>query len=352
MGYNISNGAKKFATPHQPADSLGESRETGHGLTSPLGERAMQIKDWTLAQAIAVQLAEQAATEMQESNTHLQEALIQWLQKEFAKSVARIISDRALREDAIQVAVLTVWRYLHTYDVRRGSFRAWAEQVATRVFVRIKRGEDAIRHFEMRETDLPCGDEDEAPSYDEQHADATDYVEQAVQKDRLHRLLKCIERALSEEERTLLEGVLSGRTYDQMSEQLRKRSDALRQQYCRCRDKILEEAILDPHIFTNAEIQTAIVACQRGDNPLTNAELGVLENVLKGNPHRRKPAFHQKRHFRNACAKLANYLKPYLHHGLDAPLDSVTACVEDAYESMEGFGVLAVDTIGGQDETD
>lgn len=267
------------------------------------------VKDWTQAQQVAVQLHSANRDEWEP----LWDALIHWLQQQIPLVIARVIpQDRSLREDAVQEALLNIYQGIHTYD-RQRSFKIWVEHVAIHAAYRVLRRRQLIQAWELSEH----GQEpllDDEPRWLEAHL--VDPVDQAVQL--IHRewatcLLECARSALSEDELLVFEAIASkDATYEELSAILGKRTDALRQQFARAREKTLAQAVLHSKLFTHREIKEAVDACQQSTNPLTEREMAAVQETLDGHPHRKPPSHRNIQHFRNACTKLAPFLLRYL----------------------------------------
>lgn len=275
----------------------------------------MPIKDWEQVQIVI----EQIRSLPQDHCEPMWDALLPWLQKELARIVRRVVVDRHLCEDVIQEALLDVYQGIHTYDVQR-SFKIWVERVAIHAAYRVLRRRGRIQKREITEPTDDAISEDEPCSLEDRHADPEDYQTLIIRRERARYLLECARSVLSDDEFLLFEAVAlkessSGReeiSYEELAEILGKRADALRQQVSRMRKKVLAQAVLHPHIFTNEEIQEAVDACRQSGNPLTERELAAVQETLCGNPHRKPPSYRNTQHFRDACAKLAPYLMRHL----------------------------------------
>lgn len=301
----------------------------------------MPIRDWTQAQVVA----EQIRSLPQDECESLWEALLHWLRKEFPPILGRLLPDRDLREDALQEALLNVYQGLHTYDPQR-SFKTWAEHVAIHAAYRVQRRRGRILAREIPEPAEDAFSDDEPRSLEDCYADPEDYESLVIRRERAHYLLECARAELSKDELLVFEAIVSKETsYDELATLLKKRSDALRQQFTRAREKVLARAVLHPHLFTNEEIQEGVNACQNSSNPLTERELAAVQETLCGNPHRKPPSHRNTQHFRNACAKLAPYLLRYLvslillvfYCALTSWTNSVTNSAQASYSLVENY---------------
>ncbi|MEM0337924.1 MAG: sigma-70 family RNA polymerase sigma factor [Candidatus Caldarchaeum sp.] len=269
----------------------------------------MVIKDWTQAQQVAVQLHSADCDEWEP----LWDALIRWLQHQIPLVIARIIpQDRGSREDAVQEALLNIYQGIHTYDGQR-SFRTWVEHVAIHAAYRVLRRRRTIQAWEQSEPSQESLSDEEPRSLEACLVDPVDHAVQLIHREWATCLLECARSALSEEELLVFETIVSkDATYEDLSAILGKRTDALRQQFTRAREKTLAQAVLHSKLFTHREIKEAVDACQQSSNPLTQREMAAVQETLNGHPHRKPPSHRNIQHFRNACTKLAPFLLRYL----------------------------------------
>lgn len=224
----------------------------------------------------------------------------------------RIVRDSDSAEDITQKAMIQILSSLGNYDRYRAPFRCWAARIVIHTVYHELKDAGRIRSREISESVLmPIGDfeDEETPSViDETPAPDVPPMDEVIAKERLKRILDCVQGALSTDEYFVwFEHIINGSAYSEIATLLKRREDWVRQTLHRAREKAAAAIVLDPRILSNEEIDLAIERCQQSENRLSDAELEVLRQSLRTNP-RQPPGWRSINLFRQACLKVLPYV--------------------------------------------
>jgi RNA polymerase sigma-70 factor, ECF subfamily len=125
---------------------------------------------------------EELVTRMQEGDTHAFELLYDRHAGRALRVARAVVGDRALAEEAVQEAFLSIWRNASRYDPRVGSFRAWALSVVRYRAIDTLR----VRHKEVGDASV---DDDEFIVLPDETADTEAAVARRLETVRIRRQL-------------------------------------------------------------------------------------------------------------------------------------------------------------------
>ncbi len=97
-------------------------------------------------------------------------------------------------------------------------------------------------------------------------------------------------------------------SYRQIAELLNRSENWARQTMLRARQKVAAAIILHPSILSEDEVRAAIARCMQSAEPLTQAELALLQETLQHDGSRKPPGWRQLNLFRQACVKILAHL--------------------------------------------
>ncbi|MCS7190558.1 MAG: sigma-70 family RNA polymerase sigma factor [Fimbriimonadales bacterium] len=275
-------------------------------------EQAVSACDWENIQSFVERALEARGSAAEEiEREQIRDRLIDSLRPLIARMVRTLVADAHLVDDITQEVLLHLSEKLPYYNPKLAPFRSWASRVVINFTYNALLRYQRPRRYEVRESDCTQADPLEEPlSVLEQTADwAPDPSEQASERERLELILACAQQTLSADEYLVwLEQVVNGSSYQEIALLLDRNENWARQTLLRARQKLAAAIILHPKIVSDEEIRRAIQRCQRSEEPLSEAEIQVLQEVLPANGERRTPGWRQINLFRQACYKLLPFL--------------------------------------------
>lgn len=300
------------------AASPAKANEYNANGSTPFAKAVVNpMDDWQTAQFL-VEKAQELESQLQSGVSAVEaelgivrDRLAAELRLKVCRLVQRIVRDRELAEDIVQIALLQILYKLGNYDHCRAPFRCWATRVVIHTVYHELVRSGRIQSAEVSETDLLPPDDlwgEEMPAIIEATPASEEPIpEQLVARERLERILGRAKENLSEDEYLVWRNYLDGCSHAETAMLLNRREDWVRQTLHRAREKVAAVIVLDPHILSNEEIEHAIARCQQTDNPLSDAELNALRHSLQTNP-RHPPGWRKIALFRQACLKILPYV--------------------------------------------
>ena len=237
--------------------------------------------------------------------------LIDLLRPQIRAMLRALTRDHHLVEDLVQEALLHLWAKLPQYSPKIAPFKHWAGRVVINYAYNMLERHMRITRHEVRESEWLAPDADEeTPSASEWAASSDpDPTEQVSERERLELILACARNALNDEEYLVwLEQIVNGSSYRQIAELLDRTENWARQTMLRARQKVAAAIILHPSILSEDEVRAAIARCMQSAEPLTQAELALLQETLQHNGSRKLPGWRQLNLFRQACLKVLAHL--------------------------------------------
>ncbi|GIV05575.1 MAG: hypothetical protein KatS3mg016_1150 [Fimbriimonadales bacterium] len=272
----------------------------------------LDTKEWETIQSLVERALElEYLPEEEIDREQTRDRLFRLLRPQLYQMVRALVHDPHLADDITQDALLKLWHRLTLYNPKRAPFRVWVSRVVINLTYNAIRGYNRTAQHEIRESDWSNPDSAEEPfSFFETATDTEpDPSDQVSDRERLEWILTCAREVLSPDEYLVwLEQVTNGSSYQEIAEILERNEAWARQTMLRARQKLAAAIILHPKILSDEEIRDAITRCQQSDEPLSAAELEVVQDALRFQGARKPPGWRQINLFRRACHKLLPYL--------------------------------------------
>lgn len=288
------------------------SYDLRYNRTSNLARDTVNTKAWETIQLLverALELEYLPEEEIEREQTR--DRLFSLLRPQVYQMVRAMVRDPHLADDIAQDALLKLWNRLTLYNPKRAPFRVWASRVVINLTYNAIRSYNRTAQNEILESDWANPDSAEEPLSFFETASHTepDPSDQVSDRERLDLILTCAREVLSPDEHLVwLEQTINGSSYQEIAELLERNEAWARQTMLRARQKLAAAIILHPRILSDEEIRNAITRCQQSDEPLSEAELDVLQDALRFQGARKPPGWRQINLFRQACHKLLPFL--------------------------------------------
>jgi RNA polymerase sigma factor (sigma-70 family) len=300
--------AKQFGD----SDAYGTISRYNRPLRKQRGEKAVGVDTWAEIQHLVERVLEsECAGEARGESETERDRLIDLLRPQVHSMMRALTRDQNLVDDLVQETLLHLWSRLPQYNPKIAPFKHWAGRVVINYAYNMLERHTRITRHEVRESEWLEPDADgEMPSAFEWVASSDpDPVEQTSERERLEMILACARDALSDEEYLVwLEQVVNDSSYRQIAELLDRSENWARQTMLRARQKVAAAIILHPNIVGEEEIRAAIARCMQSEEPLTQAELALLQETLQHDGSRKPPGWRQLNLFRQACVKILAHL--------------------------------------------
>jgi len=275
-------------------------------------ERAVSANAWDEIQLVVERVLE---AEYASDGGHELEAtrdrLIDLLRPQVRAMLRALTRDHHLVEDLVQEALLHLWAKLPQYNPKIAPFKHWAGRVVINYAYNMLERHTRITRHEVRESEWLSADTDEeTPTLLESAATPDpDPMEQLGERERLEMILACARDALNDEEYLVwLEQIVNDSSYHQIAELLNRSENWARQTMLRARQKVAAAIILHPNILSEDEVRAATARCMQSTEPLTQAELALLQETIQHDGSRKPPGWRQLNMFRQACVKILAHL--------------------------------------------
>jgi len=274
--------------------------------------KTVSVSAWDEIQRLVERVleAECAGEARGESETE-RDRLIDLLRPQVHSMMRALTRDQNLVDDLVQETLLHLWCRLPQYNPKIAPFKHWAGRVVINYAYNMLERHTRITRHEVRESEWLEPDADgEATTLSEWTASPdADPTDQISERERLEMILACARDALSDEEYLVwLEQVVNDSSYRQIAELLDRSENWARQTMLRARQKVAAAIILHPNIVGEEEIRAAIARCMQSEEPLTQAELALLQETLQHDGSRKPPGWRQLNLFRQACVKILAHL--------------------------------------------
>jgi RNA polymerase sigma factor (sigma-70 family) len=275
-------------------------------------EKTVSVSAWDEIQRLVERVLEaECAGETGGESEAERDRLIDLLRPQVRYMMSTLTRDQSLVDDLVQETLLHLWGRLPQYNPKIAPFKHWAGRVVINYAYNMLERHTRITRHEVRESEWLEPDADgEMPSAFEWVASSDpDPVEQTSERERLEMILACARDALSDEEYLVwLEQVVNDSSYRQIAALLDRSENWARQTMLRARQKVAAAIILHPNIVGEEEIRAAIARCMQSEEPLTQAELALLQETLQHDGSRKPPGWRQLNLFRQACVKILAHL--------------------------------------------
>ncbi|MCS7208841.1 MAG: sigma-70 family RNA polymerase sigma factor [Fimbriimonadales bacterium] len=272
----------------------------------------MSANEWDTIQSLVEKVLESDCSSGEEiEREQVRNRLFDLLRTPVLRMVRALVSEAHLVDDLAQEALIHLWQKIAHYNPKLAPFKSWASRVVINCTYSALLRHNRITRLEVHESDWTTTEfAEETVSILERAADsAPDPAEHLSERERLELVLACARETLSPDEYLVwLEQVVNGSSYQQIALLTDRNENWARQTVLRARQKLAAAIILHPKIVSREEIQDAIDRCQRSDEPLTEAELSVLQEALPQSGARKPPGWRQINRFRQACHKLLPHL--------------------------------------------
>jgi RNA polymerase sigma factor (sigma-70 family) len=302
LGTKTSGSASTYGTISRYNGSAGEAQ----------AERAVSANAWDEIQLVVERVLEaECAGDGGHELEAIRDRLIDLLRPQIRAMLRALTRDHHLVEDLVQEALLHLWAKIPQYNPKIAPFKHWAGRVVINYAYNMLERHLRITRHEVRESEwLPPDADEETPSPSEWAASSDpDPTEQVSERERLELILACARDALNDEEYLVwLEQIVNGSSYRQIAELLDRTENWARQTMLRARQKVAAAIILHPSILSEDEVRAAIARCMQSAEPLTQAELALLQETLQHDGSRKPPGWRQLNLFRQACVKILAHL--------------------------------------------
>jgi len=279
-------------------------------------ERTVSVSAWDEIQRLVERMLEsECAGEARGESEAERDRLIDLLRPQVHSMVRALTRDQSLVDDLVQETLLHLWVRLPQYNPKVAPFKHWAGRVVINYAYNILERYGRIARHEVRESEWldPNADEETPSAFEWVASSDPDPTDQISERERLEMILACARDALNDEEYLVwLEQIVNDSSYRQIAELLDRSENWARQTMLRARQKVAAAIILHPSILSEDEVRAAIARCMQSSEPLTQAELALLQETLQHDGSRKPPSWRQLNLFRQACVKILAHLLGYL----------------------------------------